>query len=332
MWALDNRTGYAAGRNWTRDKHGVHWWLVAVRSTFNIGSQGKLIPADVQTPPILAPEYHGTPGSSSLRHDSDLLFIKPSTDILAHASAHAPRGRPATTVAVTLRVDTLEKTVVVFGERHYNELGTSAPRPFTGTKICYEHAFGGWDRSARDPIQHRLDERNPVGRGFARRHADLAGTPAHAVEYPSGAADTRGPAGFGPIDPAWLPRRVLAGTYDAAWTSTKKPLLPDDYDPAFALAAPVDQRRKTPLRGGERVALLNMTPDGTLTFELPRISLGFTTRFGRRTIDHDAHLATLLLEPDERRVSLTFQSALRVPAPDADYLDVTEIVEHRSTR
>lgn len=73
MWALSNRTAYAAERNWTRDKDGLHWWLVAVKATFDIGPDGRLRLADEQLPPVLIPEYFGGPGRSSLRYDSDLL-------------------------------------------------------------------------------------------------------------------------------------------------------------------------------------------------------------------------------------------------------------------
>jgi hypothetical protein len=124
-----------------------------------------------------------------------------------------------------------------------------------------------------------------------------------------------------------MPRRALAGTYDARWEQSKKPLLPDDYDPAFALSAPTDQRTEKPLVGGERVELLNMTPDGVLRFELPRLSLGFTTRIRARREPHGARLVTVLIEPEERRLSLVWQSALRVPAPEADSLDETEVLE-----
>jgi hypothetical protein len=48
MWALKNQTPYAAERNWTRDKHGVHWWLVAVKATFDIAPGGRLELADEQ--------------------------------------------------------------------------------------------------------------------------------------------------------------------------------------------------------------------------------------------------------------------------------------------
>ncbi|QSQ11889.1 DUF2169 family type VI secretion system accessory protein [Myxococcus landrumensis] len=335
MWGLKNRTTYAAERNWTRDKDGVHWWLVAVKATFNIATQGVLTLADEQPPPVLAPEYFGEPGRSSLRYDSDLLVAKPGTDVLVAAHAHAPRGKTAPIVPVSLRIEQVHKELLVYGERIYDRgmLGASAtsPRPFTTRPIRYEFAFGGSDLTDSDPQKHRIDERNPIGRGFVRRSSHVIGKQAHAIEYPRGVPAEMGPAGFGPIDASWMPRRKLAGTYDARWVQSKKPLLPDDFDPAFAMSAPTDQRTSKPLAGGERVQLLNMTPDSTLRFELPRILLGFTTRIGTRRVPHSSRLVTVLIEPEEKRLSLVWQSTLRVSAPDADYLDETEIVELRST-
>jgi len=335
MWRLVNKTAYAAERNWVRDAQGMHWWLVAVRATFTIGARGRLELADEQRPPTLAPEYSGEPGRSSLRYDSDLLGLKPTTDIVVIGSAYAPGGRPARTVPVVLRVGELEKQLVVHGERVYYEgatgMSTTAPQPFVSQTIQYESAFGGSDLSDPDPTRHRLDERNPVGRGFGPRRAALVHTAAHTVEYATGDPTTRGPAGFGFIDAGWLPRRKLAGTYDARWIATKRPLLPDDYDPRFTLGAPADQRPARPLEGGEPVGLLNLSPEGTLVFELPRIRLSLVTRFGAYPSAHEPpRLATVLIEPDAARVSLVWQSGLQVAAPDGDFLDATEITEHRT--
>lgn len=79
MWSLDNRTPYAAGRNWVRDKTGAHHWLVAVKATFQVAPDGRLSLGDEQPPPLLAPIHRGDPGLSSLRADSDLLALKPGT-------------------------------------------------------------------------------------------------------------------------------------------------------------------------------------------------------------------------------------------------------------
>ncbi|WNG63069.1 DUF2169 domain-containing protein [Archangium gephyra] len=334
MWGLKNRTAFAAERNWTRDKDGVHWWLVAVKATFDIAPGGRLVLADEQQPPVLVPEYFGEPGQSSLRYDSDLLAAKPGTDVLVLAHAHAPRGRAVPTVPVSFRIERLHKELLVHGERLYESgwrsVTMTRPQPFTTRPIRYEFAFGGSELSDPEPQKHHIDERNPIGRGFAQQAAHVVGRLAHAIEYPRGDSAEMGPAGFGPIDSSWMPRRKLAGTYDTRWAQSKKPLLPDDFDPAFALSAPTDQWLKTPLVGGEHVELLNMTPDGLLRFELPRISLGFTTRIGKRREQHGSRMVTVSVEPEEMRLSLVWQSVLRVPSPDADYLDETEIVEQRS--
>lgn len=335
VWALANQTPYAADRNWTRDEHGVHWWVVAVRATFMIATDGKLSLADEQLPPVLAPEHYGNPGESSLRYDSDLLARKPSTDVIVLGSAHAPGAKPASIVPVALRVGSVDKTLLVHGERVYHQawggLSVTAPVPFTRRAIRYELAFGGHDRSDPDPRGHRLDERNPIGRGFARRNTSVANTPAHAIEYPGSNPATAGPAGFGPIDRHWLPRRALAGTYDAAWVKTKHPLLPGDYDPGFAMCAPTDQRPSHALRGGERLGLFNLSPEGALVLDLPHVRLELQSRFGRSIRSHSPTvLTTVLAEPDDRRLSLVWQSLLRVAALDTDYLDETMIIEKGS--
>ncbi len=334
MWALVNQTPYAADRNWTRDTHGAHWWVVAVKASFTFAPDGRLTLANEQPPPVLAPEYIGKPGQSSLRYDSDLIAIKPGAELLLLAHAYAPRGEPASAVPVSVRLGRLEKSLVVYGERTYYQgalgLATTPPRPFLTRPIEYELAYGGSDLSDPDPKRHGLDERNPVGRGYARQASRLVNAPAHAIEYDRGDPARRGPAGFGPIDWGWLPRRKLAGTYNVRWAQTKKPLLPDDYDPRFAMSAPEDQCLAEPVAGGEPVELVNLTPEGVLRFALPVVSLAVTTRVGRRVEAQPVRLTTVLIEPEARRLSLVWQSALRVRAPEVDYLDETEIVESRT--
>lgn len=331
MWCLTNRTPLAVQRNWVRDQHGVHFWLVAIRATYDVDPSGRLTLSDEQLAPVLAPEHFGEAGNSSLRYDSELIEIKPSTDVLVHGSAFAPGGRPAPHVTVTLRVGPIDKCLVVYGDRVYHKgilgLTTTPPRSLVQQPLRYESAFGGGDRSDPDPAQWQLDERNPVGRGFAKNPASLSGTPAHCIEYAAGHPAVAGPAGFGPIDRSWLPRRTLAGTYDEAWVRARKPLLPLDYHPAFGLAAPHDQRTPEPLVGGERLAVSNMTPEGMLVVELPRKRFMLCSRFGTTELDHSARLTTVLLETDAHRLSLVWQSSLRVRARDVDYLDETSIAE-----
>jgi hypothetical protein len=333
MWTLDNETPYAAERNWTRDKRGVHLWLVAVRATYEIKTDGTLKFVDEQPPPELEPQYRGEPGKTSLRVDSDLIAAKPSTDVVLDAYAHAPGGRSTPRVSVSLRVATIDKTLSVCGPREYYRgvmgLGTTAPSAFITQPIHYEWAFGGIDARSADPSKQRMDARNPVGRGLGVDVGGLEHQPAHFIEYPSGNPAKTGPAGFGPIDRSWSPRRELSGTYDDDWMKSKRPLLPDDYDDRFALSAPVDQRPASFLRGGEKVTLVNMTPEGKLEIELPKLFFAFTTRFGKREQEHRGHLATVFIETEKRRLSMVWQTTLPVAARQVEQLDETTITEKR---
>ncbi len=328
MWALKNTTPYAAERNWTRDKDGNHVWIVAMKATFDILGNGSLRLADEQPPPALAPEFHGDPAKTSLKLESDLLEVKPGTDVLLNAQAYAPGGKPAKSVDVLLRMDNVSKHLVVHGERLYfkgplGNLTTTPAQPFTKCPILYEYAFGGSDLVDPDPGRQKMDMRNPVGRGVGADATSLVHRPAHRIEYASGDVDR--PAGFGPIASWWLPRSEFVGTYDADWEANKQPLLPDDYDPQHALASPVDQRSQRWLRGGELVELLNMTEHGGLRFSLPRLYFAYTTRFGRRLEEHRGHLATAIIEPDFPRVSAVYQTSLAVKRKDSAYLDDTTI-------
>ncbi|MDM0112268.1 DUF2169 domain-containing protein [Variovorax sp. J22R133] len=332
MWAINNRTAYQAGNSWTRDKDGVHVWLVAVKASFDILSDGRVQLADEQLPALLAPEYHGEPGASSLRYDADLVAPKPTTDILVNGSAHAPGGRPSTEFTVGLRVGPIQKVLRVRGDRTWNDGPLSgrpsSPTPVTQVPLTYERAYGGYDHQAPDPRQHRLDARNPVGRGVIGPATLRAGLPLPNFEYPNGNLEKDGPAGFGAIDGHWSPRRELAGTYDDAWKAKRLPLLPEDWDAHSLQCAPVDQRPENPLRGGEPVELANLSVGGSMRFVLPRIHLTFTTRIDRRIEEHRARLSSVIIEPDHPRVIMVWSTSL-LCRTDCDYLDETVIREKR---
>ena len=331
MWMLDNRTPYAADRTWVRDKHGAHHWAVIVKATLDIGKDGLLMLADEQKPPLAAAEYSGEPGKSSLKYEADLGPMRPSTDVTLRASAHAPDGKPASSVPVSLRVADHRKVLVIYGDRIYERglLGAtmSDPTPFIVKPILYESAFGGFDTTDPDPSKHAWDNRNPVGLGFAVKKARLVGQPAHTIEYPSGEPNKLGPAGFGPIASHWSPRLERAGTYGKTWEQTKRPLLPDDYDDRFSLCSPPDQAPAGYLNGGELVELVHLTPEGVLRFSLPKIYLAYTTWIGKRREEHRGRMVSVVIEPDEKRLMVAWQTTLPVGARDVDYVDKTLIRE-----
>lgn len=324
MWTIDNRTPFQAAKGWARDRDGVHEWLVALKAAFDIRSDGSLRPSDEQVAPLLLPEYCGEPGASSLRYDTDLVAPKPTTDIIVNGSAYAPNGRASSDFMVTMRVASIEKSLRVRGFRRWEAsssgLTPSHAQPVTSVPLRYEHAYGGFDRTDPDPSRQRLDTRNPVGCGLIAREGEAL----PCIEYPGGAVDQNGPAGFGAIDCFWSPRREWSGTYDERWRQERFPLLPLDWDPRATLCAPIDQLPTTPLIGGEEVELVNLTADGLLRFTLPRLSFRFCTRIDGHIEESPGRLGTVVIEPDRRRVLLVWQSALVVRG-NGDYLEETII-------
>jgi hypothetical protein len=316
MWALDNRTPFAADRFWVRDRDGGEIWLVAVKGTYNISPNGATTLADKQVKVFLTPQYSGESGKSSLLYDSDLPRTKVTTDIIVNGSAYAPRGRPTMAVNVSLRVGETVKSLRVIGDRVWKSglLGPwlSWPAvPFVKMPISYERAFGGEDLSSKKPA---WDRRNPVGTGFVAKRSHLAGKRAPNIYVTRKGAPKwfrkPRPAGFGAIASHWSPRVELAGTCDEKWEAERAPLLPEDFDDRFYQCAPPDQQTTRFLKGGERVELRNLTRDGYLAFHLPRVVLGFQTDFGQEPVNHRSSLHTIILEPDVPRVLMVWHSAL----------------------
>jgi hypothetical protein len=299
-----------------------------VRGTFDMDAAGNLKPAEAQEDVRREPEYLGEPGRSSLRYDTDLVRSKLRTDVLLHGSAHAPGEKPASHVDVHLSVGPISKHLRVWGDRVWklSPLGPkpSAPEPFTRLPITYERAYGG-SAPPDAPQPLRQEARNPVGVGLFPSEDE----PVPNVEYPghpAGAAGWARPAGFGPIPPSWSPRRELAGTFDAAWEQRRMPLLPLDFQEGHFQCAPEDQQAPGLLRGGEDVLLEGLTPSGVWRFQLPRVPLGFRTRINGGTVDHRANVHTVILEPDARRITLVWQTAL--PCHDTLYsLEQTTVYE-----
>ena len=332
MWQVVNRTPYGAERNWVRDKNGGHQWIVAVKGTFDVSPSGELQVADEQPEPLFAAEYEGEDGQSSVRFDLDLGPLKPATDVWVAGHARPPGDKPVHELPISLRFVEVNKTLLVRGENVFHTglggLSTTRPRPFTSMPVVYERAFGGVDESASNPAHHRMYMANPVGVGFSLSASRLEQQPAPNVVYPGKDLAKSGPAGFGAIASHWSPRAELAGTYDAAWVEQRKPLLPADYDSRFTLCAPADQRSKAGhLPAGTRIELVNMTPNGVMSFELPRVRPTFCTHFGIRRKEHPCVVASVILLPDELKVQVVWQSSLDVGPKQLDYLDHTIVEE-----
>ena len=75
---------------------------------------------------------------------------------------------------------------------------------------------------------------------------------------------------------------------------------------------------------------MNLTPEGPLSFALPRDYLRFRTRIEPAPWTIPGRLATVIIEPDHPRVILVWRSSLTVRS-DGDYLDKTVVSKNRAS-
>jgi len=335
MWVVDNRTPYAVNKIWRQDKDGNKLWVVVVKATFDISPNGITSLAEMQIPVAVTGLNRGAAGKTSLIQESELFGVKAGTDVLVNGSAWAPKGYRSRVLDVGLSVGPVNKRLRVFGDRYWRShlirgLVPTQPDWFESMPIHYERAYGGQDLSAGDAANHRIEDRNPVGVGCAMQAEHCVDQRLPNIEYPNQLIeswrDRPAPAGLNAVESSWSPRRQLAGTYDDAWRRERFPLWAEDFDDRYNNCAPLDQQVAPFLRGGEMVELVNLSPDGKLAFTLPRIHLSFRTRFCRKDQEHRGHLCTVLLEPDQSRVVMSWQTSI-VCNHRVDDLDVTVVTQ-----
>jgi len=249
---------------------------VVVKGTFAMVPDEPATAADEQLPLCFGDEFNDPDKGGSVKFESDLAPYKPRADIVLVGMAHAPGGRPATTVDVSVRVGQTRKVVRVLGNRAWRWRGPflapkpGKPAPFTQVPLVYERAFGGIDKVAGGAFAE-----NPLGRGFAakRRRKALKAARLPNLEDPRrpvrGWKDRPRPACFGFWGKGWQPRLALLGTYDDTWRETRAPEPPEDFRFEFHNGAHPDLQVEGWLKGDEEVSLRNVSKSGHLRFKLP---------------------------------------------------------------
>jgi hypothetical protein len=304
--------------------------VAMVKATFRRGKDGRLVLADEQAP-VLAGDiaYFPDAAESSVRYPADFCVAKRGTDMVIVGEAVSRHPVAALDVAVQVRDRKLG--LRVHGERVYYRgalgMAIGPAATFERKAIVWERAYGGTslDKSA-------VERRNPVGRGFGRTGSELVGMPAPQIEDPAhpivSASDRPEPVGFGAIGAHWSPRGELAGTFDEVWRRTRMPRMPADFDVRHNNVAPLALQFDVPLRAGDPIALLGMTPDGLWKVELPAMRVSLHGRYhDGRVLTERPPIDTVLVEPLKEELQLTLRhafpmgrgaSALREIRVDAD--------------
>lgn len=312
MLQIDNQTPFYAVLSVLPNRDAIDTLYVILKATLVL--RPKLTLAREQLPVTLADEYYGDPTDSSLKAISEIHIGKPGTDVLLVGRAWGPQGQAVREAFVRIMVAERQKTIRVLGDRVWQSDGSpSAPEPFEAMPLVWERAFGGVH-----PLEDRTlaEERNPIGIGFAGKRSaeELTGQPLPNLEGPGEPLERQGqsltPVCFAPTAPQWLPRRTYAGTYDEAWQRKRAPYLPADFDPRFLQCAAPELTFDRYLTGGEPIEVTGASADGPITFPIPAANLRVEVRVAGSIEHPPVNLESVLLEPDENRVALTWRAAL----------------------
>jgi len=189
--------------------------------------------------------------------------------------------------------------------------------------LGYERASGGTDTSPSAERDHGCDFRNPIGMGFRSKRSRLSIDASRLPNFERADAlirtpeDQPPPAPVGFVAPGWQPRMGFAGTYDDAWSETRSPLLPSDFDARFFDVAPPDLVVLGRLQGNEHGAAMGVSPHHLIRFTLPgRQAAAEVT--GRRlpTTPLDLQLDRVVVDGDgglHGELVLVWSGGLRLP-------------------
>ena len=300
------------------DRDGREHAIAVLKGTFTIDGD-RCVPAEEPVEIFGADVPNGEPGESTTRFESDLAMMKPATDVVMVGHAYAPK-RGTKESAVSLRVGPVGLKARVIGDRQWGFLlglpRMSGPKPFEKIPLGWERAFGGRQPAKSGDGFDGQDDRNPFGTGYVRknRRSFVKGLALPNFEHPKHPVKRLGqkppPIGFGYVGRSWLPRRKYLGTYDEAWQEARAPLLPEDFDERGFCGAPAVLQADPYLEGGEPVEIRGASPKGTLRFDLPDVHPTFEAHFEGGWKPLAGALDTVVIEPDESRVCLTWRARL----------------------
>lgn len=319
-----NFTSFAQLVYANEDAQGRQFDILIVKQSYHLNGNFQLAQSPEQEPLNFSDTCFGEVNVTSLRYPSDLVPYKPATDVIVIADAFAQDGKPASEWEVSVQAGPVGQRLRVTGPREWQrKLGQwrlTDPQPVTHVPLRHELAYGGECPGPDGTIL--TDERNPIGRGMAHPDTHPKDQPIPAPEVLAlGAALTDPfrrlePAGFGPIPPAWLPRRPLGGTYDNDWLVNTWPHWARDYDFAFHNSAARGMKAKGFLQGNEVVRLTGLHPErAEITFHLPGdtviahlLDRNEQRRMVRLNLD-TVYIDILDAAPEDCLISLTWRMA-----------------------
>lgn len=320
MWEIDNRTPFAALGYFVRDKAGLEHWVMAVRGRFAIGENGFSRIADKQGGVRIRPEY-ADDRAEELMNESDFSPFRPRVDFLVDGEITASDERSVNKVHVGFELAGHAKRAVAFGARRLRMQGDvlklDGYEMFSPCRLSWRNSLGGPDLADPDGPAHPA---NPIGKGWSAKwprfpfDSEIELPLVENLDKAVSDGALPDPVGFGPLQPAWMPRASHAGTYDDDWRKYEAPLLPADFSADFFQAAPADQIFD--LKGGETGRVFGLHPEGEYQFRLPQVIIESATWMGRDKIEARPRLISVALNGTEKTLEMVWNAAIPCEAGD----------------
>ncbi len=253
----------------------------------------------------------------------DEAHAKAQGEVLIGGSCFGPGGKEIPASFVRVQMGTVDKRLSVIGDRYWRHGMASNPEPFLEMPVDWAHAFGGAEYA-----------QNPYGKGMMPvEHQGDKVTPLPNIE-PFGAlmrsqGSRPAPAGFMPMDPSFIQRRSLAGTFGSDYVDKWAPGLPPDHDPAFFNLGLADQRIVGQWAPDESFVIENMHPEKIrIEGKLPAL---VARAFVNHRVNGEAvfrelplHCDTVWFFPSNLVGAIIFRG--RMPVSDHDAADVEHLL------
>jgi len=330
---------------------------VVTKRTYDIRPAGQVARAERTRPFVQADQYHddGDPEWATVKYETDYAPFKVATDVVVIGKAYAPGAKPAPQIDASVEVAGRKKTLRVYGDRQCIYRRDAAPvftEPvaFTEMPVQYDRAYGGKDTRS-NPEEPFYYPRNHSGVGVVLKNTKEAveGLPLPNIEDPAdllspdrvivGEPDRWNeqplPDGFGWFQRTWYPRCSFVGAmppYVDVNTVLKEEtlgLVPKGqialsmqfrlpgFDVRFNSGA--SRGLAFPhLTGAAAFRLTNLTPNGSLAFQLPGETPRMMLDIGLGENELEPVLHTVCVRLEEMQVDLVWRGAH--PYPGLDWL------------
>lgn len=294
----------ALGFSWSATGSNERRYTLIAKLTFNLTSPVAEL-ADEQRPVHLRDVLYE--GSQSVRYPADVAPFKLHTDIIVVGSANGEPG-PHDPFLARVVVGDVDKTVEILPRRTKNASGTILTGPLEkSVALRYELSYGGEGTS------------NPVGLDLTPDPGIGGSTAFPRIVQPGTGAEHFAVAGLGPYGFDW-PDRGAGRAKQSGWFEQlpEGVVLTHETDPATFNAAPRDQQ-SSEISFDARIVLENL---------VPRIARFVTNLSWTRPIALIEHAGeqnivalspdTLLIDTDERIMTLTCRAQLALPSQSDD--------------